>query len=316
MCPAQTNDMTFTDPIHDHTDEPVDPRATDGPYAYNWETSSIGPIHVAREVPPGSRLDWREQLVGFALFGPVGLASYALLQVLLIALRVSFHPMIELLLAILIASVPIGAFVWHFRDRTGLQDKPTKRVADWAKNPDFRVYCSGSPEYLDTFGPFLDVPFEPRLFLASFAFPYSRLKYIATIAATFCLGVGLIALTRVIWGTGSELSFLLLWTAGGVVMGITAWWWPVYLRIVPGRLDVITSRFAGVGRTACVSFDLTTGRVHVNLIHRKITIEHGDRRLEVPYLLVPRGRELVSAILLGAISTHKPAPLPDDRLIG
>ena len=101
--------------------------------------------------------------------------------------------------------------------------------------------------------------------------------------------------------------------AGGF---ITAAIWPVYLRVVPGRLDIL--RYNTLGRTVSeiVKHDLRTSAVLVDLNQRCVFLAKDGITTEIGFGAVRDPYEFAHAVLTAAVSTHQPAPLPDDALIG
>jgi hypothetical protein len=100
---------------------------------------------------------------------------------------------------------------------------------------------------------------------------------------------------------------------GGLLTGVL---WPTYLRLVPGRLDVIRYSLLGRGVVECVKHDLRSSAVLVDLNQHCVFLATDGITTEVSYGAVRDPYDFAHAVLLAAVSTHKPAPLPDDALVG
>ena len=90
---------------------------------------------------------------------------------------------------------------------------------------------------------------------------------------------------------------------------------PVYLRIVPGRLDILRYRFLGSKAHSTESFDLTSARVIVDANNEVVGVTEGDRHVNITYETIWHKRFVPYYILLAAISTYTPGPLPADELL-
>lgn len=111
--------------------------------------------------------------------------------------------------------------------------------------------------------------------------------------------------------------------------------WPTYLRVSPGRLDVLEYGLFGLGRVRQRSFDLRSSRVHVNLCAFAVVIEPPDGRERLSALrsrirsdrpiaaeriggfgaslaLAPSREDFLWKVLQGSITEAPGAPLPDD----
>ncbi len=88
------------------------------------------------------------------------------------------------------------------------------------------------------------------------------------------------------------------------------------MRVVPGRLDVLQYAPFRSGAVRIEKYDLKRSRVFVDLKLSVVAIDSADRKLQFSTALISGGRRLAYMILLAAISTHEPGPLPDDELLG
>jgi hypothetical protein len=111
-------------------------------------------------------------------------------------------------------------------------------------------------------------------------------------------------------------NVLLPWVAAAVAAPLVAFFRPVYVRFVPGRLDVIHYRVLGGGVRRTEHYDLRTTPVVVDLRSWEIFIKDTERPVAFSCWLIIGWRRVVRALLLAALSTHEPGPVPDDRLTG
>lgn len=119
------------------------------------------------------------------------------------------------------------------------------------------------------------------------------------------------------WTIGWRLGlWCMLWPAIALAAMIVAATWPSYARLVPGRLDVLHSNALGRAFVHSESFDLRTSAVLVDLNQRCVFLAKDGITTEIGFGAVRDPYEFAHAVLLAAISTHDPAPLPDDALVG
>jgi hypothetical protein len=216
------------------------------------------------------------------------------------------------------AALVMLASVWLFlRIQRGRRHEFRAEFEQLPRNPDpaARVHCIGVSEEIMEVGPLEDLPFEPAIFHAALAvMPSTRTITFSWMAATI-LGVGLIFGSKPLFGSGIRGPFG-IWAAYAVVFGAIAWLRPVYFRIVPGRLDVLwygpfRSKPLRVDR-----YDLRSSKVLVDLRQKAVVIGEDNNETDFCFALVRGGRRLAYMLLLAAISTHEPGPLPDDEMLG
>ncbi|MDX2118678.1 MAG: hypothetical protein SFY96_10895 [Planctomycetota bacterium] len=154
---------------------------------------------------------------------------------------------------------------------------------------------------------------EPMSFLLLFAKP-ERGPWKYAIAVTLCVCVGVAA--GVAWPS-QKLGFL----AGSVAGACTAIFafgvlWPAYLRVSPGRLDVLRGGW-GTSLRRVASVDLRHATIWIDLRRRRIFLkEPGKRLVWFSTDLTGRRCALARAIVAAALTAQAPIPLPDDALVG
>lgn len=92
--------------------------------------------------------------------------------------------------------------------------------------------------------------------------------------------------------------------------------YPIYARVVPGRIDILRSGVFNRTLRTCETFDLRGAAVLVDLNQRCVFVCRDDETREIGFGYVFDKPGFAHAVLLAAVSTHTPAPLPDDALIG
>lgn len=186
------------------------------------------------------------------------------------------------------------------------------RAMAFKPDPAYRLRLIAGPRKAAALITLADDPFEPRFFTSVFALPPNRLVrstlIIASIAAWVAVLTGLFKAP----GTGLAGSAVLLAILIALWCGC-----PTYLRISPGRLDLIRSVIWS--RTPRITtLDLLTTQVQVDLKRDLITIipagEAQPRLLETRSILDHVG--LARAIFEAARARAPGPPLPDDALTG
>jgi hypothetical protein len=206
----------------------------------------------------------------------------------------------------------LGLFGWvfvrWFRANRALPPNFTK------SDERFRVRCIGTPERLDQLfriGPIQDNPFEPEEFTGLLVLPPRAEMIVLWIvvslvaaAAAFLLPIGLPpgATVFVLYGA---------FAAGGIAVALI---WPTRIRVVPGRVDIVRCLVFTPDRPERHTFTLRTSPLVVDLRKWQAFITGPSLETSIYLWLWPiRGRlELAHALLMGAVSTASPGPLPDD----
>ena len=269
------------------------------------------PVHYFRKSTRKSRLQ------GLM----VGVASWIAMAVIGIAVVVvqrggdAFGVPVWLRVGIILIVASVS-WVWWIA-ALGLRTGKFDRLENAVPGDSCRLNCIGLPEEMSACGELADVPFEPRLFHASLAGKFTVKMYIVfwILAA---LGIALVhyVLSVLGWPQFRDLSFMRIMVGLLIAYLSTAWLWPTYFRLVPGRLDVM--RFSNLrGRPVSIErFDLRQAELLVDMRRWVVFIDDEVRQIELPIALMRDRRRFAHALLLAALSTHEPAPLPDDALLG
>jgi hypothetical protein len=180
------------------------------------------------------------------------------------------------------------------------------------------LQCVGSPQLLATYGELADVPFEPLVFNASWAWPFSRAMKVAFIALEVGFFLLLLRALDLVNPSLNDPSLggvgvFVLWAASMFAALILGWLRPVYLRFVPGRLDVV--RYSAFRRRpiGIERYDLHKTPLVVDLKNWVVFLEDAERPAKFSYLLVIGWKRAVWALFLAALSTHQPGPTSDEH---
>lgn len=79
---------------------------------------------------------------------------------------------------------------------------------------------------------------------------------------------------------------------------------PLYVRITPGRLEILRYSPFRSRPTSRHSFDLRTARVDLDLRRWTILLVNEERQAEIALRFLPSRRQVLWHVLLGAMSTH------------
>lgn len=112
------------------------------------------------------------------------------------------------------------------------------------------------------------------------------------------------------------------------------WWWlyvplliggssllvglmfPTYIRVVPGRIEVLEFGWLGRRVKHVDRVNLRNQRVLVDTFVSAVMIGRGPTAITLPFVTVRDRKGFVHAVLMGAISTAEPPVLPEDALAG
>lgn len=180
-----------------------------------------------------------------------------------------------------------------------------------------RIVCVARPDWLAQHGEFMDVPFEPSIHFTLDlvkSTTYQKWAFGLTFLGIFALvylvakqmGSGFIDMGPLkVWG-----SWLGAYAFNHVVV------WPTYLRVLPGRLDVMRFNSLPGGRTVTKSIPLRNAHLLIDLHKYAVLITVDGESTEVPFLLIRGRSRFAHSLIRAALSTHTAPPLPDDEFLG
>lgn len=114
--------------------------------------------------------------------------------------------------------------------------------------------------------------FEPQVFLVPFALPDRRTLAIIAYAVLSAALMGVVVVFQRFGLLPKNSGPWNFWAAMGVASLPLALAWPTYLRVAPGRLDVLRYPFLGSGAPTITKLDLRSSRVVVNVAKGVIRI--------------------------------------------
>jgi hypothetical protein len=212
----------------------------------------------------------------------------------------------------------LGAVFWIVPDAF----QRTSKQGYWldpnlAARADSRIVCRGSRRMLSRLcrhGSLSDAAFEPkvfRMFLPLFEQSVDAVvSFVAGVAALIVMGT----LSHTFAPRPFPFYIPLVLPAAGMGVLATSLLIPTYLRVVPGRADILRYRFLGRAVAAVAKIDLRTGRVEFDL--RDGSLYAGNGRVGIPVSAIHSTKAAGHAVLLAAASSHTAPPLPDDELVG
>lgn len=222
-----------------------------------------------------------------------------------------------LVLTTLFLSYVGGMALWPWLRIRGLPPGPewVDRALAFQTDDHHRLRVIAGPREAFALAALDDAHFEPRIFTIHFALPPSRWAewtiYFAvlTLWFGFCINAGAGSL-----GSGQDVirAALVVGLFAAVALGC-----PTYLRLSPGRLDVM--RFLILSkRPRTTTFDLTAARILIDFNLDVISIEPpgAPDAAQIEMHSVLNRVELARAILEAARARAPGPPLPDDALTG
>ncbi len=310
------------------------PQPPDDPFARE-------PVHAALEIEEGmffwSGSGWLNPLSALALSGTLS-------QPFVMGLVRAGVPMwLSVTLVAIVVLAVILVVLKRWRRRRG--------VASWAANPD--GYKSDPTFRLRLIGPGeqnlhilkqleVDEAFEPvfRRSLSDHQFftpkpangkglgtqvfdlPASLSVVLTTGVIVVTLGlVTLMKYTGFAFGPNRIPQFHEIFGAAGLAALLRGWLSPAYIRLSPGRLDILQWKFFNLGKPICRTYDLRRAKVAVILRARTARIEDPSNT-ERPivsfrwYSDNVDGHDWPTLLLRAARTKYDSPPLPDEELIG
>lgn len=216
--------------------------------------------------------------------------------------------------ALVVGGVLIGRWLWSMAFGMG---RPS--FLPYKEDLSYRVNCAVSDKELPKLHDVTDNAFEVEVFnvshSAALLFAPRWLKWCLALACYLVLMLGC-RLATGNWFKGGQvllinLSVVALWL---VALGLV---WPVYARIVPGRMDLLSTGFLGLANPPRLeSFDLKTSRIWLDTRRDLLLVDDGKRSIAVGFTTVGGRMRFARTVLLAAISTATPPELPHDELTG
>lgn len=184
-----------------------------------------------------------------------------------------------------------------------------------------RVCVHGKPRMLAKVmrgGEVADRMFEPRVFYAIAATKAGRGRKVTQVVAFCIVLTGMVGLQVMARGwRGSPVQYYHVLIALGMSTLIGSLAFPTYLRVVPGRIDVMECGWLGLVIREVTRVDLRDGPVVVDLRNQFCTVRpEGPNTTSISYAAIRDRSAFVHTVLEAAVSTAEPPMLPDDALVG
>lgn len=230
-----------------------------------------------------------------------------------------------ILAAVLLGSLVIPAAIWLNRRGAPRAPKEAKALVARASDERFRLRLISDARCAWALRGLSNQPFEPRVFPILFYVPVPRwVVFTCWILCMVTISFGWMWLKRHLKLSQFMLPGLAqpweIWAIMAVISTPFAWAWPAYLRVSPGKADVIRYPLLGMGKPSVVSFDVRRARV-VCQAHR----DNGFILFEVPgqppksvqlNCFGARFHEVFRAVFEAARWRGDLLTLPDDELTG
>lgn len=281
------------------------------------------------------------------VWGVLGV-SFSLMSVVLIAAGAMNRHFGRQALIVFISAVVVVGLVAGVRwllplIRRGYRDAMSLDRLALNVNQAARVRCVGGQAAVDRMRPIPLEPFEPVIERVLVASRPDRSFLVAWAIGSCLFMIGLLVVAE-LTGTGFRIGPMSLWSFGYFIFGLVLFggclfasaMYPTYLRIAPGRVDVLRFSFLGRRVRELERFDVGRDRVLVLLRAGAVIVEplmpsaEGETdstpstAAEKPDRAGSRciifagsmnRTELARDILAAAISPHPTPALPDDRLL-
>lgn len=214
-------------------------------------------------------------------------------------------------IVVILCAVVIVAIVIEIRRRKPKHPVDSNAVQSLRRIPGARLLVRGTDQDVSAFVELTDAPFEPIIV----GVYYAKRHLIIGLLIGLCLCAGAPIFFR--WVPRPLNPGMFCMIVGTVIAIALQQLFPVYYRIVPGRMDVMESSLFTSRARVVDWWPLKTARIEIDFKKRRIELRDvGDQRLTIWIPGVTEPYRLAVGLIQAAISTHEPAPLPDDRLLG
>lgn len=206
----------------------------------------------------------------------------------------------------------------HWRDWREVRALPRRTKVTLS-----RLSCISSPRRFHAFGPLTDASFEPQMFRAPFAFRLSwpGVFWTLVLAASMCLlaiainEMGQFIEEKMIW---VSMVAWIPWTALCLSLMVVTHLLPTYIRLIPGRIDIVRFDVLRDRLLESRSIELRSARIIacVQTFRTLVLITLDDNRMELDLRLMRERDRFVYYLFLAALSTHQAPPQADEVLVG
>lgn len=226
----------------------------------------------------------------------------------------------------------VGVWLWFMSTRAlprvpGGVKYPISAEAD--EQYRLRVCLSERQAHAVLGTPLSNDPFEPRVFPVPLAMPTPAWPvWVSYLVLTIGLSVAWMFVRKRFMGAIGPWPMIGPWDFWAIMCVCLvpyAWTWPTYLRITPGRLEVMRYKFLGMGSPEVTSFDLRRVGLLIDLGPGSVQITEPVEATDAPEVQRtiilsdwgPRWTDIARALLEAARYEGEPgAPLPKNALLG
>lgn len=286
-------------------------------------------VHFARAYRPGETPPQVSHAAGVwsALTSYVWSGVFVLIWVLVSAVgsRIGLSKGVSLAISCALGLGAAAAYVVHlFRTYRPSKSDPPEGL-DAHLDPRARVRCIVPDAIfmrLRQRGPVLDHPFEPRIFAGFFAVTPTRGTIITFVILMTAGVVGAFIFGLAHPATSVMMPGMQLPIASGIASIVLFLARPTYLRVVPGRIDVLHYTVLTRRAVRTESVDLRAARVTVDFPRKHVIINPVgaipalDGSTSFWFGWMPRSGEFVHTVLQAAICSAPTPELPPDELVG
>ncbi len=222
----------------------------------------------------------------------------------------------DFVLVVIAITALIAAPLWRYVSTYLFQRHYRGKIEQYPKQ-NARLICIGVPTDLSVYGDFFDASFEPAVYRSAFI-----TEILPRSANVFRGIIGLFWVSfflSVMFFTNLNIEFWLYAVMGlfmSLVDGIIVFLWPLYFRIVPGRLDVMyfqpfTKKVFRIER-----IPLHNVKIVADIRRAYLSISDGDKQHRFSLRMMPQKKQFLYFTFLAAMSSYDPPKLSDDDLIG
>ena len=192
-----------------------------------------------------------------------------------------------------------------------LRDRRFDNAEHSKPDPEVRLNCIAPRESILRLGPMGDLSFPPQVFRLTLGAPLS--------SGDVLLACVLGAVTVIVVHVAGAAFFwfgLTILLAIGTALALAACLRPSYVRIVPGRLELL--RYGFLPSRACQvrGYDLRKARVLVDLRRCVVFIDEQETRCDFSFALVVRPHRLAYYVLRAATCASNAPSLPTETFLG
>lgn len=224
-------------------------------------------------------------------------------------------------LAVLLVVMIVPVVMWLRNRNPKKPPKGEEPVPEESPDERYRLRLIAPPAWAYEIRGLNDQPFEPRVFQVLFAVPKRKWPAVTTWVVLF------VALGALWWyikrsmGVGSMPGMHFqawdVWASMAVASLPFAWMWPTYVRVSPGKLDIMRFGVLGAGTPTIKTIDLRDARVLCASDGVIVIEREGEAPLTIQFSeWGARWNDIFRSVFEAARWRGELLELPDDSLVG